>query len=285
MTEIVIDISRYQAGNPPKAIDFRKMKAAGVTAVKVRTGIGNWYTDPEAKNFIDAIRAADLLVGAYHVVHPKHSPTSTVDRAYSALVGLNDGRDLDLPWTVDAEIKGETVGGVYKEFPKQQINDVSRGVTELFLRRDGRRPEFYSNWGYIEYNFPSQRDWLLDYNLHLSYYYEKKPWDYFMTLETPTLSRPSDRIPEPYLSAWRSGRIPRPYILWQGTDNAPGAMFGAHSGNIDVSVPWRGLNYADFYKPVPQTPATLSDKEKLDWLWEIAKEKGDLDTYAQPRAE
>jgi len=94
-TEIIgVDISKYQG-----EVDFKQLKAAGITYVFVKASEGNTYQDPLfARNFAQA-KQAGLIVSAYHFYETNDAPNSQLEN-FTQLVTLSAG---DLPPVVDIE--------------------------------------------------------------------------------------------------------------------------------------------------------------------------------------
>jgi len=91
---IGVDISKYQGD-----VDFKQLKAAGITYVFVKASEGNTYQDPTfVRNFAKA-KQAGLTVSAYHFYESNDAPQSQLEN-FTQLVTLSAG---DLPPVVDIE--------------------------------------------------------------------------------------------------------------------------------------------------------------------------------------
>mgnify|MGYP000636148212 CR=1 FL=1 len=89
-----VDISKYQG-----EVDFKQLKAAGITYIFVKASEGNTYQDPTfARNFTQA-KQAGLIVSAYHFYETNDAPNSQLEN-FTQLVKLSPG---DLPPVVDIE--------------------------------------------------------------------------------------------------------------------------------------------------------------------------------------
>ncbi len=89
-----IDISKYQGD-----VDFKQLKASGITYVFIRASEGNTYQDPEFKSHFAKAKAAGLTVSAYHFYETNDAPNSQLEN-FTQLVKLSVG---DLPPVVDIE--------------------------------------------------------------------------------------------------------------------------------------------------------------------------------------
>jgi GH25 family lysozyme M1 (1,4-beta-N-acetylmuramidase) len=81
-----IDISHWQ-GN----VDFKKVKAAGVTVVYMKASEGTSYTDPKLKTYHAAARAAGLKIGFYHFFIAASEAAAKAEAAHflAAIKGLS----------------------------------------------------------------------------------------------------------------------------------------------------------------------------------------------------
>jgi len=84
----MLDISAWQ--HPyGAAIDWQKVKAAGIDAVMVKATEGIDYVNPYLRGDVADARAAGLTVGAYHYSHPAASTVEyQVEYALKAIEGL-----------------------------------------------------------------------------------------------------------------------------------------------------------------------------------------------------
>jgi len=90
-----VDLSKWQG-----AVDFGKLKAAGVVYAFVKVGQGATGADPAYARNIAGARAAGLYVGSYHFYATDHDAQSQFANL-SAHLDLKPG---DLPPVVDIEV-------------------------------------------------------------------------------------------------------------------------------------------------------------------------------------
>ena len=91
---IGIDISKYQG-----KVNFKKVKASGITYVFIRATEGITYQDVDFKSNIAAARAAGLVVGAYHFYETNDAPAAQLNN-FKNMASLQSG---DLPPVIDIE--------------------------------------------------------------------------------------------------------------------------------------------------------------------------------------
>jgi len=65
-----VDLSGHNEGGGKALVDFRKLKAAGVTFAILKLTEGNSYTNTEAARQVGAARDAGIRVGGYHFADP-----------------------------------------------------------------------------------------------------------------------------------------------------------------------------------------------------------------------
>lgn len=102
MTARAIDVSSWQHPNG-EAIDFAKVKAAGVSGVWIKCTQGTTYTNPFFKGDYDGAKAAGLVVGAFHFATPS---ASTAEAESSHALSVCVGLDLELGLALDMEQLG-----------------------------------------------------------------------------------------------------------------------------------------------------------------------------------
>lgn len=81
-----IDISHHNNDNG--VIDFKKVKASGVSVVYVKATEGAVYTDPFFHQNVQSAHAADLKVGMYHFVNPDCDTESQAQHFAATVKGL-----------------------------------------------------------------------------------------------------------------------------------------------------------------------------------------------------
>lgn len=98
-----IDISHHNG-----TADFKKVKAAGIDGVFIRTGYGKFLQSQIDKKFYDnydKAKSAGLNVGAYHYSYA-HSPAEAVKEA-EAMIKIIGDRKFELPLFFDIEEKSQ----------------------------------------------------------------------------------------------------------------------------------------------------------------------------------
>lgn len=217
-----IDVSRWQG-----EIDWRQVAEAGYRFAMIRATVGDYYTDPRFYINWNEAQEAGLLVSAYHVIVPKNTIYSQVDRLFDVL----GDRRADLPLVMDVER--------HDKVSRAHITACVQGCLQRAEQQDGRRPVIYTAgwfWDNPEYVIPSE-DWA-QYDLWVANYVESLD-----DLEDTSASEP--QIPQGW-STWK---------FWQYTDKAtvPGVR---GSANLD----WFAGGYEDLVaygaqRTVNETPA------------------------------
>lgn len=99
MTALIrgVDVSTWQhPGN--HAIDWEKVKAAGITFVLVKATQGDNYLNPWLKRDVDDANFAGLLVGAYHFYEVGPAPDVQAEHFVGSLIGLTLDIGVWLDW-------------------------------------------------------------------------------------------------------------------------------------------------------------------------------------------
>jgi lysozyme len=107
-------------------------------------------------------REAGLLVSAYHVVKPKNSAESQIDRLFDVL----EERKADLPLVLDVELADEQTPAV--------ITGVVKACTQGIEQRAGRKPVVYTGAWFWEPNILRGAEWA-DYDLWIANYGVQSP--------------------------------------------------------------------------------------------------------------
>jgi lysozyme len=90
-----IDVSHHNG-----AIDWPRVKAAGVKFAYIKSTEGTTYTDPKFRSNAAGARAAGIKVGFYHYAHAeKNQPYAEAEAFYEATRGVG----ADLPYCLDLE--------------------------------------------------------------------------------------------------------------------------------------------------------------------------------------
>ncbi len=136
-----IDVARYQ--HPDGAvIDWRAVRAAGVSFVYVKAVEGTTYVNPYYADDVARARSAGLATGAYHFARPALPLTTALDQANAFVRTLGDQRrHLTLPPALDLESTGGLSRGDLTAWAQLWMNEVRA--------RTGRSPVLYSYPSYL----------------------------------------------------------------------------------------------------------------------------------------
>lgn len=194
-----VDVSVYNG-----KMNWEQCFLAGARVAMLRAAVGPAYTDPSfERNYNDA-RAAGMLVTAYVVPLPS---SRTGRERYSAEEQVKhfrdvlDGREIDLPVVIDAEIdNGWGRGDLTALF-----EDVARGLHNL---GGFPHPGIYTRKTWWDVHIRRSPGWSR-YPLHVAHYTSApRPW------------LPSD---------WYD------WEAWQFTNKAPAALFGGEGRAMDLN--------------------------------------------------
>lgn len=232
-----IDVSRWQG-----EIDWRQVAEAGYRFAMIRATVGDYYTDPRFYINWNEAKEAGLLVSAYHVIVPKNSVYSQIERLFDTL----GDRRADLPLVMDVER--------HDKVNRAHITACIQGCLQRVEQQDGRRPLVYTAkwfWDNTEYLIHSD-DWA-QYDLWVANYVDN-PDD--SQNQQPALPQGWD--------AWK---------FWQYTDK--GSVPGVR-GNCDLD--WFAGSYEELVaygqrrtvnepppKPIvePETPPPIGIRARV----------------------
>lgn len=191
---LIPDVSFYQ-----EAIDFVKMKAAGVDGVIIRAGQRYWV-DPKFSINWEAAKSAGLLRGSYWFYDGREDPKKQANLWYS-LIKSDMGELVHVP---DLE---DNYGGTY-------ANKASRKLFVSEFQSVSKLPDkkivIYSGFYWWNENMGADA-WFSKYRLWLAWYSPEEVV----------------RVPAP----WTESGL----ILWQYTSSGDGAKYGVTSKEIDLS--------------------------------------------------
>lgn len=145
-----VDISKWQG-----AVDFAKIKSAGISYVFIKATQGKSEFDPDYKNNVENARAAGLAAGSYHFY-------MTDDDAESQFANLSSRVSLqagDLPPVVDIEvISRNSLPDAAAEFKK---------FLGMIEKRYGVKPILYSGESFANEYLTGLTDyplWIAEYD-------------------------------------------------------------------------------------------------------------------------
>ena len=244
-----VDISKYQfSEDGSKKPDFEKVKAT-CNFIAIRAGISWGYTDPWFRYSWDAVRGMPRM--AYHVPYFGESAQRQMDNFFNIVEPVADWRYDRL--VLDCEVQGSNSPAV--------ITATTNKMLAICKARTGRYPIVYSRALWVNEHMrvkdmPKVDWWLAQYRFALP-----------SPLYTPEYPSPPN-LPNG-VSDW---------LIHQTAERYNGSAVGVVSRYVD-SNRWNGsvldvLRYfgMDNVEPEPEVPPELSDKEKLDKLWEAHPE-------------
>jgi len=150
---MIIDVSRYN-----RVIDFAKVKAAGVTEVISRVGVG-FNGDPFfGRNYVRA-RALGLKVGAYYVPKWNYDTTMQVEACAASLDGAGWKQDGEV-W-IDCEVADGYTGAALR-------NAIYNFLTKLEATLHVRPGIYTANWWWTPR--VGNTSWARTYQLWVAHY-------------------------------------------------------------------------------------------------------------------
>lgn len=212
----VIDVSYWQG-----AINFDKMKAAGVQGVIVRAGRRIEYDTNFLINIYCA-RMAGLKIGAYWFIDPTYSKDPRVPARM--LASMHKKYSLELPPMMDVE--WHSAGGPHPALTGPALAQYLKTFSNT-VKRNSRRPSIYTNVNYWNPNVGSAlfgaHDLVLSKWISGTDVPDPQNWDEW------AFSKTSPPV------------IPMGWTEWDGwqfsaNDNAQGAKYGVSSIDIDLNI-------------------------------------------------
>ena len=152
-----IDVSRWQG-----AINWQTIAAQGYRFAVIRATVGNYYTDPRFYENWRGAREHNLLVTAYHVVKPKQTAESQINRLFEVL----EKHKPDLPLVLDVELTDDQ--------PRATITSVVRECATRITEHTGRAPVIYTGSWFWTPNIAHGPEWA-EYDLWIAHYGVSSP--------------------------------------------------------------------------------------------------------------
>ncbi|ADM68954.1 Lysozyme M1 [Paenibacillus polymyxa E681] len=158
-----IDVSRYQG-----TIDWKRVRADGKSFAFIKASQGQRYVDPTFITNAKGIKAAGLLLGAYHFVDATSVNAAKAEARHFAEVLDQVGgvKALDLPAVMDYE---NNPGGL----SSAAIHEIALAFVTEFERVSGRKPMVYTGNAFAAH-FKAPLD---SYKLWIARYSTRVPGD------------------------------------------------------------------------------------------------------------
>jgi len=155
-----IDVSRYQA-----AIDWQKMRAAGVRFVWIKATEGVTYRDPMLERHSAGARQAGMKIGFYHFARIYNDPRREVEHLLDAVRHMPH----ELPYALDIEKHSEDFAKHRDKYNRPFITFFCRNWLEHFERLTGETPIIYTNTAfareYLDASFARWPVWIAHYGV------------------------------------------------------------------------------------------------------------------------
>nr|WP_162990736.1 LysM peptidoglycan-binding domain-containing protein [Maliibacterium massiliense] len=125
-----MDVSEWQG-----TIDFARVKAAGISAVYIRSSLGTGYVDPFFRRNYEGAKAQGLYVGFYHYVTARTTAEAADEARF--FVSVIAGTQPDMRLAMDFEY--------FAGLSRAQINDIARTFLATVQQLSGKEMVIYSN--------------------------------------------------------------------------------------------------------------------------------------------
>lgn len=130
-----IDVSKWQG-----AIDWKKVKAAGIGFAIVRVGDGDTYVDPRFGENWAGTKANGILRGTYQFFRPGDDPVKAADLFVNQINAHGGMKDGDLPPVLDVEVQDGVSDATLRANAVKWLERVEQKL--------GRRPMIYTSPGF-----------------------------------------------------------------------------------------------------------------------------------------
>jgi lysozyme len=185
-----VDVSHWKP-----VVDWKALKAGGVSFVGMKTMEGQSYVDPEFKNHIRGFRQNDFLLGIYYHFARSGNPTDQARRFMATVGPLEDNEMLCLDFEVIPE---------GRQAPHAALDWINRFYDAIFEEYPSRRTLIYT----------SKRIWRMLGNEDYV-----NTWEFAKYIPRVDLWAPryNDKGVEPEIPApWKSAGLS--WTFWQWTD-------------------------------------------------------------------
>ena len=257
-----LDVSEFQ-----KVINWPQVYGAGYRFAIIKASEGMHTFDAQFETNYNGAKAAGLVVGVYHFVHPE---VAAADQLAHFLQVLGD-RTPDLPIALDHEFASNDPAAV-----TSVITDLVTGITQ----HTGRKPMIYTRASYWDPLVHGGLNWP-DYDLWIANYGASTPalpkawqsWRFWQYSETGQINGvPSDKVD----LDWFNGTVDELKIYVQQSGGP--AMTSAPPGEFPKTmyiIAAAGLNL----RQQPNTSATIL--QKIPRGTKIQVEAGSAGLYVQ----
>ena len=235
------DISRWQHPGD-KAIDFSKMRAAGLDFVMIKASDSRQDADLLAVKWVGGDRASaqksGIFTGFYHyAVLPDVSNNAAIikdanvqaQKAIWRLASLGGYNELDLPYALDLEnncVRYRANKSCSKRASKSAVTLWAKTFLATLKERTGRTPIFYSYPNFLESSMVRDKE-LSKYPLWLA--------QYAIDPAIPT-AQPGVKNIGCYVHSWTTSACKSQWIVWQYTSCGIAPKYGVPGSRLDLNV-------------------------------------------------
>ncbi|CAN2184011.1 Acm Lyzozyme M1 (1,4-beta-N-acetylmuramidase) [Candidatus Nanopelagicaceae bacterium] len=235
------DISRWQHPNG-KAINFEKMRAAGVSFVMIKASDTRDESDQMALKYVkmdrDGAQAAGIHTGFYHYATLPNSESPSVIRKdainqaqkvvwrIGSLGGFNE---MDLPYALDLEnncVSWSSSGACRKYASRTAVTLFAKTFLKTVKTKTGRTPIFYSYPNFLERAMNRDKE-LSTYPLWLA--------QYSIDPAKPE-NKPNVKPGGCFVHSWTNSACSANWIVWQYTSCGIAPKYGVPGSRLDLNV-------------------------------------------------
>jgi lysozyme len=235
------DISRWQHPGD-KAIDFSKMRAAGLDFVMIKASDSREDSDRMAVKWVGGDRASaqasGIFTGFYHYASlPDVSTNAAIikdatvqaQKAIWRLASLGGYNELDLPYALDLEnncVRYRANDSCSKRASKGAVTLWAKSFLATLKERTGRTPILYSYPNFLESSMTRDKE-LAKYPLWLAHY--------AIDPAVPT-AQPGVKNIGCYVHSWTTSACKSEWIVWQYTSCGIAPKYGVPGSRLDLNV-------------------------------------------------
>jgi GH25 family lysozyme M1 (1,4-beta-N-acetylmuramidase) len=233
-----IDISKWQHPNN-KAIDFKKMAAAGVRFVIIKGSDAQTLADAQALKYLKidrtAAQAEGIYTGFYHYAYlPDTTDTTRIitdakaqaQKVIWRLASIGGYNELDLPVALDLENNCvRKSGSVCTKFiNKKYVTLWAQTWLDEVAAKTNRKPMVYSYPQFLQTAMIRSKG-LAQYPLWIAAYGK-----------SPATAQPGIRTVGCFAHSWTMSNCQSNWQIWQYTSCGIGSKYGIPTSRVDLNV-------------------------------------------------
>lgn len=236
-----IDISRWQHPGD-RAIDFKKMHAAGISFVMIKASDTHDQGDRLSVKFLksdrSAAQAAGIYTGFYHyaVLPNVTSPEGIVRDARAQalkvtwrIASLGGFNEMDLPVALDIEtncVQMSSISGCKKYATRSAATLWSKTFLQTLKEKTTRTPLIYSSPHFLETSLMRDKE-LSTYPLWIAQY----------TIDPAKIgAKPNVKAGGCFVHSWTTSQCTANWTIWQYTSCGIAPKYGVPGTRVDLNI-------------------------------------------------